>query len=262
MPTNANYLTYNGIRISASEVVLSNRKGPFFCCTENCRAKMILVNGADPSRAYFRSEHRADHISRECIKNALVFSESDYNEDLYDNNFAFESILGLRHSDRNLYRGNTGSHTGAVGGSRNLRIHTLPKLVAMCLHRGKSSSYNSTPIDDILVDGDNYDRYKNGIRGYRVVEVSYFKKVYQEHAFLFNCPADNKGLDSWVKVVFPPDLDKLFWQQYRKCQSDSSHSEILYIAGKWEECRVSDGKYQPHSYCIINSSKQIYWAVI
>lgn len=263
MPNKANFLVPSGNPVFAKDVLLSQRKGPFFCCTNGCNAQMVLVNGGDPERAYFRSKDTGEHLNKNCIKNALVFIESDYNENLYDNNFTFESILGMNHNDMPaVQRGTSGARAGVVGGSRNLRIHTVAKLVAMCLNRRKKGAYNGVPIDDILADEDNYERYRAGIRGYKVVEVSFYKKVYNECALLFNYPADNRGKSSWVKVVFPPEMADFFWQQYRKCKSDKSHSEVLYIAGDWRECHTSDGHRFPHSYCMITSRRQIYWATI
>lgn len=265
MPNKANYLYPNGRLIYAEKVSLAMNKGPFYCCTNGCCAQMILVNGANSEQAYFRSKSKSDHISRECIKNALVFNESHYNEALYNNDFAFKSILGLTHTNKDkagVKRGRTGTRTGTMGGSKNLRIHTLPTLVNMCVNKSKQDTYNGVTIGDILADKENYDRYKAGIRGYKVVEVSYYKKVYQETALLFNYPADNKGLSSWVKVIFPPEQEQLFWDQYTKCKSDLSHSKVLYIAGDWHECSTPDGDKLPHSECLISSRNQFYWAVI
>ena len=176
MPLFAKYKTQNSKPICADKVPIDKRSGPFYCSTHNCPAEMILVNGADIKRAYFRSKNRLQHISNDCIKNAITFNESDWNELLFDNSFAFESILGLNHSISTVQRGSSGTATYRIGGSRNLRIHTLPALVAMCINRGKGATYNGVLIDDILADNENLTRYQTGICGYKVVEVTFYKK--------------------------------------------------------------------------------------
>lgn len=254
MPTQAYMNNKNGEPILATDVGIEQLNNRFICCTKNCNAQMLLV-GAGTSRAYFRSKDITEHISAECIKNSIIFHESDYAEDRFDLDYVFDSMSGRNKSIRHIDRGTTGSKQGKVGGSKNLRIHTLPVLYAMCLRVGKENRYNNILIDDLLVDNQNYERYSHGINGKRIVETSKYHKVKGEWAFLMNYPCDNRGTaNSWVKIIFKSEA--LFWSQYNKLKN-SSHLEPIIVAGEWENA-PEGAEY--HSQCTIYSDEQIYYA--
>ncbi len=213
---------------------------------------MILVNAANPLDAFFRSKDKSQHISNKCIKNSIIFDASKYAENRFDINFAFDSMLGKRPSTE---RGTTGTKTGSVGGSRQLRIHTLPKLYAMCISKDKTDNYNGILIDEILVDNENFDKYSGGIKGNRIVETSKYHKAKDELAFIMNYPAGNFGTGSWVKIIF--EDTQMFWNQYNKLKN-SNHIEPIIIAGNWE---TISGNPEFHSQCVIHSESQIYYAI-
>lgn len=243
---------WNNTLVTANSIPIDKINDTFTCCTPNCNARMTLCK-AGQDDAYFRSIKKSDHIGNVCIKNSIIFKESKYEESNFDLNFAFESMMGMNHSIKNIYRGTTGTQKGTVGGNKNLRIHTLPMLYAMCLSRGKTGSYNGIKIDDLLADNENYNKYKNGIQGYKLVETSKYYQIPNEFAFIMNYPSENYNTNSWVKILF--NSENLFNKQLEKLSS-SSHIEPIIIAGQWEI--VSTQKY--HSECTIYSDNQIYFA--
>lgn len=251
MPDLAYMNNKDGNPIPANKVAIHQKDNHFICCTEGCTARMILVKAGTDS-AYYRSNRIIDHVSPWCVKNSIKFKPSDYDESRFDLNFAFESMLGLNHSIKEISRGGTGTRTGTVGGSKQLRIHTLPLLYSMCLNVGKNGYYNNCLIDDILSDDENYERYKNGINGFKIVEVSKYHKVQGEFAFIMNYPTYNRIKSSWVKIEF--EDKELFWSQYNKLK-ESNHIEPIIIAGEWES--VDNKEY--HSKCVIHKKTQIYY---
>lgn len=129
-------------------------------------------------------------------------------------------------------------------------IHNIPGLYKMCLSKGKSDTYNGVSIDDILVDAENIEKYKNGISGYRIVETSIGHNVAGEYAFIMNCPAGESS-KSQVKIIF--EDKRTFW---RVCYRLMDSKEPIIIAGDWEP--TPDAK-DAQSQCIIHRKKQIYY---
>lgn len=225
----------------------------FKCCTEGCPAIMVLYSASQTRAAHFKSKDKKQHISVKCVRNSITFNQSEYDESKFDLNFAFDSMMG---NTSHINRGNTGSRRGSVGGSKHLRICTLPVLYAMCISRNKNDTYNGILINDLLVDAENSEEYKEGIEGYKIVETSYYHKIKDEFALRMNYPINNRGINSWVKISF--NDRKLFWEQYDKLK-DSMHIEPIIIAGDWK--KVDDNsKY--HSECIIYNEKQIHYVKI
>lgn len=252
MPKMAYMKDKTGLPIKATEVGIADINKEFICCTEDCKARMSLVSGGT-ERAYFRSKDIKEHISSMCIKSSIVFEESKYDETRFDLNFAFESMLGIEHTNERINRGHNGNRQGCVGGNRKLRIHTIGVLYAMCLDKGKDGAYNKISINDILADDENFDNYKEGITGYRLVEVSKYHKVKDELAFIMNYPSLNREKISHVKIVF--EDKELFWKQYYKIK-DSHYVEPIIIAGDWQ---VAPEGYDYHSQCRIRTDSQIYY---
>ncbi|MCM1494232.1 MAG: hypothetical protein NC089_00350 [Bacteroides sp.] len=252
MPEKAYLENRNGKPVYADDSTIKDINGPFYCCTEGCNAKMILVGGGT-GHAYFRSKDIKEHTSSSCIKCSIRFNSDNYDEERFDLNFAFESMLGLNHSIKDVQRGNSGANNTEVGKKRKIRIHTLPALYSMCISKNKTDYYKGIQIDDILVDNENYEKYKNGINGYKIVEVSKYHKVENEFAFIMNYPADNRGLESWVKISFKNA--KLFWKHYNNLKT-SNHIEPIVIAGNWISC-PNNKDYQ--SECQITSKNQNYY---
>ncbi len=237
--------------VSAADCEIGDVGRTFKCCTERCRAEMVLVSAAESRAAYFRSKDKRQHISVQCVKNSIVFEPSDYDENMFDLEFAFQSMMG---NASRTNRGDTGTRQGNVGGGRHLRIHTLPILYAMCISKTKNEMYNGILIDDIFADENNYERYQQGIEDYKIVETTFYHKIKDELAFRLNYPANNIDKNSWVKVSF--DNEELFWKQYNKTKN-SLHIEPIIVAGEW---KIVEGNQQYHSECVIYNERQIYYA--
>ena len=253
MPPKAYMRNKTGKPIDANKVGIENRNAKFICCTDGCDAEMILC-AAGTDSAYFRSRNKKDHISAKCVKNSIVFNPDENDESLFNVDFAFESILGKNHTIQTIDRGNTGTRTGEVGKHRKVRIHTLPTLYAMCVSKAKSDTYNGILIDDILADDENYTRYSSGIQGYKVVETTFYFYTDADMSITLNYPIDNKGKDSWVKIIF--ENKELYISQKQKL-FNSMHIEPVIVAGEWS--LAPDGS-KHHSECIIHKKTQLYYA--
>lgn len=240
-------------KIDAKDCGIDDVGREFKCCTEGCSAIMKLVSASERNGAHFRSKEKRKHISVQCVRNSITFNPSEYDESIFDLNFAFDSMMG---NTSHINRGNTGSRRGSVGGSKHLRICTLPMLYSMCISRDKNDTYNGILINDLLVDGENFEKYKEGIEGHKIVETSYFHKIKDEFALRMNYPVNNRGISSWVKISFKDK--KLFWDQFNKLKK-SMHVEPIIIAGDWKKV---DDNTDYHSECIIYNEKQIHYIKI
>lgn len=218
--------------VEASTVSVSqSERYHFYCATPGCNAEMVCVNAGDPKRAFFRSVNSKAHASPLCF---LSESEQEYDESKFFVKDVFKAIISNKRSI-----------------SRGSRIRSVEALYSACLKTGKDGRYNGFRISDILADSENYERYKKGILGYKLVETSFYHKVKDELALRMNFPAENKGLESWVKIVF--DDKDLFWAVYNQVK-EMSHFKKILIAGDWMPCK-EEGY---HSQCKIETAKQIW----
>lgn len=132
-----------------------------------------------------------------------------------------------------------------------LQIHTLSAFYKLCLSKGKQGTYNGVLVDDILADGENVEKYFNGIEGYRMVEVLKSHRVEDEYAFIMSYPA-GEHKKCHVKIVFQDK--RLFWRQYDKLNK-LKNMEPVIIAGDWE---LTPNEPEYHSQCVIHRGQQIY----
>lgn len=258
MPNFANIDIPEGTKVNANSVPINYRNHKFFCTTPGCKAEMVFCNGGTQHDAYFRSKNINAHIGSECIKKTISFDKSAYDESSFDLDFAFASILGLNPGRINACSSYSTKNL-QVGQGRHNRVHTLPLLYSLCLSLGKKGLYNGYPIDDILADNENFDRYSGKIEGYKLVETSYYKKVYNELSFLMNYPSNNMNppfRNHWVKITFHSSLKNFYWDTYKKLKQ-SSHLEPIIVAGLWTMA-PPNAKYQ--SECVITGKNQLYWA--
>lgn len=221
-----------GKLVAASTVSVSqSERYHFYCATPGCDAEMICVNAGDPDRAFFRSVSSKAHTSPKCV---IPDTKKEAEESRFFIRDVFRSLI----NDRKLY-------------PNSRKVRSIQVLYAICQKVGKDGRYNGFRINDILADSENYERYKKGIVGYKLVETSFYHKVTDELAIRMNYPAENKGLDSWVKISFE-DKD-LFWNTFKQFK-DLSHYQKIMVAGDWIPSE-EDGY---HSQCKIETVKQIW----
>lgn len=252
MPRRAYMWNKEGEPVEASDVSVNHRNAIFLCCTRRCQAEMLLCK-VGTNDAYFRSKHKEDHISIDCVKNSIIFRPDKYDETLFNLDFAFESILGKNHTIQTINRGTTGTKQGNVGNNRRIRIHTLATLYSMCISKNKDETYNGFLIDDILADNENYEKYADGIEGYKIVETSFYFFNDKDCSATLNYPVNNKGKNSWVKIIFK---NRALYKKHKRKLMDSNHIEPIIIAGEWE-IALEGSKH--HSQCIIHKESQIHY---
>lgn len=255
MPIYANAGSINHNKVNANELAINHNYNCFYCCTDGCKAEMTLCKPGT-GQSYFRSKYKKEHISSECIKNSIIFNPDKYAEEKFDPVFAFESILGIKHTTNNIYRGDTGTQQGQIGNNKTLRICTLPLLYSMCISKNNNDTYNGIIISDIFANSNNFDRYSTGIVGYKIVETSFYYANDKEKSFMLNYPLDNRGIKSWVKIVFN---DTNLYNTQKKKMKNSMHIEPFIVAGNWI---LSATGSKNHSECIIHKKRQIYYAKI
>ena len=171
---------------------------------------------------------------------------------LFDLDFAFESMLGKNHTIKKITRGTSGTKTGVVGQHRKIRIHTLPLLYSMCISKQKDDTYNGIRVGDFFADRENYEVYKDGLSGYKVVETSFYFYSDEDKSITLNYPINNTGKNSWVKIKFRDD--DLYKDQKKKLRG-SMHIEPIVVAGEWI---LADENVKHHSECYIEKDSQIY----
>lgn len=230
----------NGTIVNAKKLTLEQTKKCFFCRTKECTAKMILVSRMT-DRAHFRSHRIGDHKFDKCIVDSLNFDKSAYSEEAFDLDYAIEYIVGQGKSinihNNNRVERRTNVRDINIGGSSNMPIRTLKELYAQCLDTGVGGTYGGVAVNDMLACRRNFEIHRNGFEGFKIVEVTYYKKVYNEPALLFNYPYYDRGVNTVVRVNFL-DSQKA-WNYYNKFKG-SNHREPMVIAGIWEKCNNSE----------------------
>ncbi len=196
----------NGAIVKADKLTLKETEQCFYCSTTGCDARMMLVSRMT-EHAHFRSYHIRDHKFDQCIVKSLSFDSSKYSEKSFNLNDAIKHIVGsdnpLNIHKRNnsvLYHSSTKHST--IGGTQDMPIHTLKELYAQCLDTGIKGTYAGICINDILACRHNFNIYRNGFEGFKIVEVTYYKKVYNEPALLFNYPYYDRGkINLYVSIL-------------------------------------------------------------
>ena len=146
----------------------------------------------------------------------------------------------------------TGTNHRKIGGNCQA-IRSLKSIYNMCVNHNKSDFYNGVKIGSFFADEENYKIYDSNLEGYVIVECSFYKKVYNESALLFNYPADFKKPHNIVRVDF--DSEDICWNYYRKYKG-CHHTEPIVIAGNWTRI-IGNSDYQ--ATCKFYSDRQIYF---
>lgn len=250
MPDKAHINSKSGAIVNAKDCTIADLHKKFFCITKDCPATLTLVSASASKEAHFRrlkSSHK--HISVDCVRCAMTFDPSKYDESKFDYNNAFDWMFTPPTSSR----ATTGTATGHLGGGAHNSLKTLGNIYRMCVTKSKADTYNGYLIDDMFADAENYSKYKTALLGNIIVECSYYHKVYGEPALLFNYPADFKSEHIIIRLNFSDE--KLCWDYYKKLK-DSDHTEPIAIAGNWEATPLNpDCQFQ----CNFMSSRQIFF---
>lgn len=240
MPQKACIGNPNGPVVEAKKLTIGDTKKSFFCSTNGCCARMLLVSGMT-DHAHFRSYSIYDHKFDQCILNSLNFNSSKYSERAFNLDNAIRYIVGPAET-LNIHKkrgGNTRSPKGvSIGGNQQMPIRTLKELYAQCLDTGVRGTYAGIYISDILACKHNFDRYSDGFEGFKIVEVTYYRKVYGEPALLFNYPCYSRGVHKVVRLNFQDE--QTAWDYYNRFKN-SNHKEPLILAGIWE--KVDNAEY-------------------
>lgn len=250
MPYEAREGSKSGPIVKACNCKITDMKKIYYCKTDGCNAFMSIVNAGNVEEAYFRRKPSSPHhINANCVRCGIVFDRSKYDETKFSKVNAFKWLFN---KSELTHKGNTGSRRGKVGGG-NIGLRSLGRIYDMCVTLGKSNSYNGELINDLFADEENYSKYRRNLNGCLIVECSYYKKVYNEAAILFNYPTNFRIAHDVIKVKF--EDEEMCWQQFNKLKK-CHHTEPIAIAGDW---KVVFGNSEYQAECTIYSGRQIYY---
>lgn len=236
--------------VLAKNIPITKIKDTYYCVTPDCPALMTIVKAGNIKEAYFRRIPSSPyHISSDCVRCSLIFEESKYDERKFNVDDAFGWFY---ESPIPRFENKTGLKEGHVGG-KSLKLRTLGNIYKMCVSKNKTDTYNGILIDDLFADKENFERYRNGLIGNKIVECSYWTKVYNKSALLFNYPTDFTQPHIILRVNFSDE--DMCWKYFNKFKG-CHHTEPIAIAGEWT-ITPENSNYQFE--CTIVSSRQIHY---
>lgn len=202
-------------------------KGTFYCSTPDCLATMHIRN-VQKACACFVSNDRNKHIDPTFCLKKDCFKPDQYDEKKFDLNEFFNVLLHSQKKDTTIKSGCSG-----IGGYNKIAIKTLKVLYEICLQY-KDKSYNGYDIDDILAYRFNYDKYKNGIEGHRIVSCTFHCYDSDEQTVTMNYPYAGQKK---IKIHVP---DKQMFRKTRSKLYDPSHEIVVVIGGDWHPSRETN----------------------
>ena len=215
-------------RVDASDLPLHGN-GTFYCTTPDCRARMY-VRSPQKQRACFVSYNISEHTGGILCHIKDLFKPDDYCENLFSLDNFFTNLLTKQDRDSSPHHG-----SGGKGSNSKIAINTLKMLYLMCVQYREGGSYNNYPIDDILVDKYNFDKYReNGIIGNRIVACTFWKYDPNTNCIFMNCPDERlylPGEEHKILKIHVTD-DKMFEKCANKLK-DKTHLHISVIGANW-----------------------------
>lgn len=245
----------NGKSVNAGQVY---SKIPFYCDTDNCDAPMLIVSMGEDS-AHFRSKSKLDHKFPICIRNDIEFDTDKYNKNLFKLNSFKNRMLSISEKP-NIHKGSGGG--GTVGTGSRIAPDTLKSIYTAYVESLSSGedTIGDCKYSDFMRCKENYTDFISNPCGFFIVETSYYHKVKDEFAILFNVPMFNLETPTYhVKVNFTNSND--FWRVYEHHKKlKKPYLSIMLIAAEWvavignpdyiAECTVT--KSSQHTYITLD----------
>ena len=218
------------IVLKAKNAAINHINKTFYCKTLGCKTRMTLVNAANPENAYFRKiPSSPDHLSVLCSADGF-FEPTKYEE----NRFNFEDLADKIMSEMSDKRIHGSSSVELHGGGGRKSISTVKQIYLMCR---KYTEYNGIKTNEILADERNFEQNKNTITGKKIVQCTYYHKVYNEFSLIMNYPSFPYKNGKHIRIDF--EDENLFWEFYRKVKP-SNHKELILILGDWKTEKIRD----------------------
>lgn len=148
------------IMINAKDTTISDIKKIFYCKTSDCNARMGLVNGADPNRAYFR---RLPSSPKHC--SILCSADGNFNPLQYDESKFDFDVIADKIMNGEIVSENYNKFGEIAAGSGKKSLSSVYQIYLMCR---KYESYNGWKTGEILADERNFSRYQAGIGGSKI----------------------------------------------------------------------------------------------
>lgn len=218
------------IVLKAKNAAINHINKTFYCKTLGCKTRMTLVNAANSENAYFRKiPSSPDHLSVLCSADGF-FEPTKYEE----NRFNFEDLADKIMSEMSDKRIHGSSSVELHGGGGRKSISTVKQIYLMCR---KYTEYNGIKTNGILADERNFEQNKNTITGKKIVQCTYYHKVYNEFSLIMNYPSFPYKNGKHIRIDF--EDENLFWEFYRKVKP-SNHKELILILGDWKTEKIRD----------------------
>ena len=212
------------ILLKAKDAAINHINKSFYCKTPGCKTCMTLVDAANPESAYFRKlPSSPKHLSIFCSADG-IFNPTQYEEKKFDFEDLADKIMSENRSKDIHGLGSTEVHAG--GGKKS--ISTVKQMYLMCR---KYAEYNGIKTNNILADERNFEENKNSILGKKIVQCTYYRKLYNEDSFIMNYPSFPYKNGKHIRIDF--EDSELSWEFYNKVKS-SNHKELILILGDWK----------------------------
>lgn len=247
----------DGKTVNASDVY---SKVPFYCNTDGCEAKMIIVSMGEET-THFRSKSKQEHKFASCIREDIEFDTDKYDKDLFNLESFKNRILG--NSEKvNIHKGAGGG--GRVGTGSRIAPDTLKVIYAAYLESLSSGNniIGDCEYSDFMRCKENYTDFISNPCGFFIVETSsyYYYKEKKEQALILNVPLFSPNTQTYhVKVNFTNcnDFERVV-KHHQKLERP--YLSIMLIAAEWKpvkgnldyiaECTIS--KSNQHAYIDLN----------
>ena len=187
------------IVLKAKNAAINHINKTFYCKTLGCKTRMTLVNAANPENAYFRKiPSSPDHLSVLCSADGF-FEPTKYEENTLDRVFLADKIMSEM-SDKRIHGS---SSVELHGGGGRKSISTVKQIYLMCR---KYTEYNGIKTNGILADERNFEQNKNTITGKKIVQCTYYHKVYNEFSLIMNYPSFPYKNGKHIRIDFEDEI--------------------------------------------------------
>lgn len=228
-----------------------------YCLNPKCVMKMHYVSASGNKNAYFAaSPTYIDGIKMEhqgyCKVLAKGIDLTKHDPKLFSFPDCLMKLQNTHGTSKGISKPRTAPSDKEYTGKRAVR--TLKEIYLMCKEFDVDDTYNIYNISDILADDRNYSIYQNEIRGYKLVETTFYRFDPTERNIYLNYPYFSTKNPFSRLCIHINDLD-LFDQMTKEFNACGHYGRII-ISGEWTESPELDVIAQCEFY-----SKEQRWVV-
>lgn len=217
-----------------------------YCKNPKCDAKMFIYMPEHKNSAYFKASGKPGHQGA-CGLSPYHFPKVNYIEE----EFVFpQGLFSLLNDKREGQHkgGKDGTGGGKQGEIERRPLRGLKEVYAMLTNTDIDDTYNNYLIRDMIADERTLQYYRNGIRGYKVVECNFYKYFDEGLTITMNYPPfpnRKKSLELWFE-------SKELYEKMKPRIKGKNHDGIVVVFGEWKISTTD-----VINYVSISSEKQI-----